>query len=101
MDCGRAMNSNEKLFAERERVLTELARNNAYRHPPKKRTWWDWEEIRAQVDDLPVDDVAAKRMLKALRLATSIEVLEQLLADGGDVPLDRLDPEWVKRYGLR
>jgi hypothetical protein len=38
--------------------------------------------------------------LKALRLAKDVETFEALL-DGESVPLSRLDPEWMARYGRR
>lgn len=91
---------NESMFEMRKRELQKLAQRNPQRHSPSKRTFWDVEEIRAQVYDLPVDDRAAAKLLKALRLATSITVLEALL-EGQDVPLEQLDPEWAKAYGYR
>jgi hypothetical protein len=37
---------------------------------------------------------------KCLMLATDLETLEALL-DGETVPIDRLDPEWMERFGRR
>jgi len=37
---------------------------------------------------------------KALVLAPSVEICEALLA-GEAVPIERLDPGWVRRFGLR
>ena len=39
-------------------------------------------------------------LLKAVRLAPSLEVCEALLR-GEKVPKSRLDPKWAKAYGLR
>jgi hypothetical protein len=41
-----------------------------------------------------------RRFWKALMLAKDAETLEALL-DGESVPLDRLDEEWVARFGRR
>jgi hypothetical protein len=41
-----------------------------------------------------------RRFWKALMLATDVETLEALLL-GESVPIDRLDPEWVVRFGWR
>jgi hypothetical protein len=43
---------------------------------------------------------AARRMWRALMVARDLETLEALLA-GDRVPLDRLDSEWVERFGRR
>jgi hypothetical protein len=43
---------------------------------------------------------ASRRLWKAIMLAPSLEICEALLR-GESVPLDRLNPEWVKRFGLR
>lgn len=40
------------------------------------------------------------RHQKALRLALHVDDYQTLLR-GGTVPLERMDPEWVRRYGLR
>jgi hypothetical protein len=40
------------------------------------------------------------RFWKALMLAKDVETFEALLGDQ-DVPVDRLDPEWVARFGRR
>ena len=40
------------------------------------------------------------RIWRALMLATSWEVLRALLC-GESVPLDRLDPAWMRRFGRR
>jgi hypothetical protein len=41
-----------------------------------------------------------RRFWKALMLAKDVETFESLLRDES-VPLDRLDPEWVARFGRR
>jgi hypothetical protein len=41
-----------------------------------------------------------ERGLKALMLAPTPAIYEALLA-GERVPIGRLNPEWVRRYGLR
>jgi hypothetical protein len=41
-----------------------------------------------------------QRLWRAMMLAPTIEVCEALMA-GEAVPLERLDQEWVKRFGLR
>ena len=38
------------------------------------------------------------RLWRAVMLAPSVEICEALLRDES-VPLDRLDPVWVKRFG--
>lgn len=40
------------------------------------------------------------RLWRAIMLSPSIDILEALLR-GEHVPLNRLDPAWVRRYGLR
>jgi hypothetical protein len=40
------------------------------------------------------------RLWRAFMLSPSIEVCEALLR-GESVPLDRLDPVWVRRFGLK
>jgi hypothetical protein len=42
----------------------------------------------------------ADRLWRAFMLAPSIEVCEALLR-GESVPLDRLDTDWVQRFGLK
>lgn len=41
-----------------------------------------------------------RRFWKALMLARDVETLEALL-DGESVPEDRLDPDWMARFGRR
>jgi hypothetical protein len=43
---------------------------------------------------------AMRRFWKALMLATDVEAFEALLA-GESVPVDPLDPEWMRRFGRR
>jgi len=43
---------------------------------------------------------AGNRLWRAIMLAPDLETLDALLA-GEAVPLNRLDPEWVRRLGLR
>ena len=40
------------------------------------------------------------RLWRAMMLAPSLEVCEALLR-GESVPIDRLDPVWVRRFGLK
>jgi hypothetical protein len=42
----------------------------------------------------------AQDFWKALMLSPTIEICEALL-DGESVPIDRLDPDWVRRFGLK
>ena len=39
-------------------------------------------------------------VLRAVRLAPDLETCEELLRTGR-APMSKLDPEWVKAYGLR
>ena len=39
-------------------------------------------------------------LLRALRLAPSLEVFEAIVQNPAFVPLSRLDPEWRRRYGI-
>jgi hypothetical protein len=92
---------NAWLFEQRRLRLTALARQDPERHPPEKRTWWDWEEIRRREEgDRPDDSAAVARLYRAMCLAPTIEICEALLR-GEQVPLDRLNQEAVLRYGLR
>jgi hypothetical protein len=43
---------------------------------------------------------AANRMWRAITLAPTLDICQALL-QGEHVPLDRLDHEWVRRFGLR
>ncbi len=43
---------------------------------------------------------ALQRFWKAIMLARDVQTFEALLG-GEAVPLDRLDPEWVARFGRR
>jgi hypothetical protein len=47
-----------------------------------------------------VDAAASARMWRAMMLAPTLEVWESLLR-GELVPAKRLDPDWVKRFGIR
>ena len=42
----------------------------------------------------------ARRLWRAFMLAPSIEVCEALLR-GESVPVSRLDPLWVRRFGIK
>lgn len=46
------------------------------------------------------DSLRDRRLTRAVLLAPSLEICEALLR-GERVPVSRLDPRWVKRYGLR
>jgi hypothetical protein len=41
-----------------------------------------------------------RRLWKAMMLAPTLEVCEALLR-GEVVPVERLDPDWVKRFGIK
>jgi hypothetical protein len=57
------------------------------------------DPVRMQLES--VEAVAGRAMWKAMMLSGgSLEICEALLRDE-PVPLSRLDPEWVERYGLR
>lgn len=43
---------------------------------------------------------AGNRLWKIMMLAPTIEICEAMLR-GEAVPVDRLDPEWVRRFGRR
>jgi hypothetical protein len=43
---------------------------------------------------------ADQRLWRAIRLSPSVDICEALL-HGEAVPADRLDPEWVARFGRR
>ena len=92
------LEKNAALFAERDRVLRQKAKQNPYRHPPNKRTWQDWAEIHNAVHDSDRNADEGRMWLKALRLAPSLDVFEALLR-GESVPRSRLDPDWAKAYG--
>jgi len=42
----------------------------------------------------------AQSLLRALRLAPTLEVFEAIVQTPRSVPRSRLDPEWLRRYGL-
>lgn len=52
-----------------------------------------WAELERRYPD-------ATRIGTAFRLAPTIEVCEAFLRNES-VPLDRLDPDWVRRLGLK
>ena len=93
---------NEWMFAQRAERLKALASRDPCRHPPAQRTWWDWEEIvrRERPPDTPESRRALDRLWRAMMLAPTITICEALLRDE-KVPIDRLRPEWVQRFGLR
>jgi len=39
-------------------------------------------------------------ILRAIRLAPTLEVCEQILQNPASVPLSKLDPKWAKAYGI-
>ena len=43
---------------------------------------------------------AASRLWKIIMLSPTLDILEALCRNE-PVPIERLDPEWVKRFGLR
>lgn len=96
---------NAWLFEERDRRLRALARQDPYRHPPNQRTWQDLEEIRRREDPITTEQAAElDRIYKAMMLSprdrSGLEICQALLR-GEDVPVELLDPDAVRRYGLR
>jgi hypothetical protein len=61
----------------------------------------DWLSTLPILDN---DDAAERewlrRIFSAVMLATSVEVCDALIR-GERVPIERLDPEWVARFGLK
>lgn len=90
---------NEPLFRFRQDNLLPLARENPERHPPAKRTWWDWKVLQEQYDVAMNDRDQCATLLRAVRLAPDLETCEEILRSGR-VPKSRLDPYWAKRYGV-
>lgn len=56
------------------------------------------EELERQLQN--PERHALNRFWRALMLARDPETMEALL-NGERVPIDRLDPDWVERFGLR
>lgn len=56
------------------------------------------ERLLAQIDEREAAEI--RRGLKAFALAPTLEICEALMR-GDAVPIDQLDPEAVKRYGLK
>jgi len=40
-------------------------------------------------------------LLRALRLAPTLEVCEAILENPRSVPVSKLDPKWAKAYGIK
>jgi hypothetical protein len=59
----------------------------------------DFDE-RGEVVEYVLPRRGADRTWLAMMLAPRVEICEALLRGEG-VPLDRLDPEWVARFGRR
>lgn len=61
-----------------------------------------WEEYMRDEEVLAAQQAAqeARRGLKAMALAPTLGVYEALLK-GQEVPVSALDPEGVRRYGVR
>jgi len=53
--------------------------------------WRRWREEERQ---------EGNRLLKAMRIARTVDDGEALLR-GKDVPAERLDPRWLRAYGIR
>ena len=53
-------------------------------------------EERARTSE---DERASRLLWRGLALSPTLEVLEALLA-GGEVPADRLDERWARRFGV-
>ena len=67
--------------------------------PPGGYPSWDdyMHDLERTVDRRAYDD--ARRVGKAMRLATSLPVFEALL-NGQQVPVSALDETWRRKYGL-
>ena len=90
------------LLEERKRRLQSLAQRDPYRHPPAQRTYWDWQESRRR-EEPPhwLSEDGTRAVFKAMMLSGgSLELCEALLRGEG-VPVEALDAEQVRRYGLR
>lgn len=62
-------------------------------------------ELAVRYDPVATEAVSLRRQrgrvfAQCLRLAPDLETFEALLRDD-EVPISRLDPYWVERYGLR
>ncbi len=58
---------------------------------------------RARSENRRRDSLAYRQsleLMRALRLATSLEVCEAILQNPSSVPISRLDPDWRKAYGI-
>jgi hypothetical protein len=61
----------------------------------------DWLSTLPILDtDDATDREWLRRIWSAVMLSTSVEVCDALLR-GERVPIERLDPEWVARFGLK
>jgi hypothetical protein len=100
----QVLERNAKLFEERDRALTALARTDPERHAPARRTWQDWRELHRRAQEEHADGPELDRMYRALMLSPStrdgLEICRALLR-GEHVPLELLDQGAVRRYGLR
>lgn len=62
-------------------------------------SWSDYmADVEREVDREAI--LEARRGIKAMRLAPTLEVYEALL-NGQPVPNDQLDQTWARRYGIR
>lgn len=68
------------------------------RHPSVQNATWLIEQEELERRLRAPERHAMRRFWKALMLAKDVGTFEALL-DGESVPLDRLDPVWVKRFG--
>ena len=72
---------------------------NEVRQARENATWTiEQEELERQLAEPERREL--QRFWKALMLAPDVETFEALL-DGEPVPVDRLDPEWMARFGRR
>lgn len=58
---------------------------------------------RARAENRRRDSLAYRQsleLLRALRLSPSLDVCVSILQTPGSVPRSKLDPEWLRRYGI-
>jgi len=94
----------ERMFAVRDERYRALAREDPERHPPLQRTWQDLEEVRrreAEANPHWMDERACNRFHRNMMLSGGRLDVMEALCRGESVPLEVLDPEQVRRYGLR
>jgi hypothetical protein len=65
---------------------------------PGEEAWT--ERVLADIDTRRERREQSQRIWRAMMLSPSLEVCDALLR-GENVPLEKLDPGWVARFGLR